>query len=105
MFKQLRTQVGEANAVLRDRSVVTKRELSNTAKLSVFQSVFVLILTYGHETWVMTENVLSQVQTAGMGFLRRVHGVPLRDKLRSCEIRKSPNVELHLLRIERSQLC
>jgi len=35
----------------------TKRELSNTAKLSVFISVFIPILTYGygHESWVMTK--------------------------------------------------
>jgi len=39
--------------------VVTKRELSNTAKLSVFKSVFIPILTYGHESWVKTENVIS----------------------------------------------
>jgi len=35
--------------------------------------------------------------------LRRVHGVTLRDKVRSCDIRRALNVEL-LLRIERSQL-
>ena len=35
--------IAKANAVLRElyRSVVTKRELSNTAKLSDFKSVFV----------------------------------------------------------------
>jgi len=71
------TRIGKANPVLPElyRSMVTKRELSNTAKLSVFKSVFVSILTYGHESWVMTERILSQVQAADMGFLRRVHGV------------------------------
>jgi len=36
--KETATWVGKANAVLRElyRSIVTKRELSNTAKLSVF---------------------------------------------------------------------
>jgi len=38
-----------------------------------------------------------------MGFLRRVHGVTLHDKVLSYEIRKSLDVE-PLLRIERSQL-
>jgi len=51
-------------------SVVTQRELSNTAKLSVFKSVFVPILTYGHESMLMTERILSQVQAAEMGILR-----------------------------------
>jgi len=54
----------------------TKRELSNTVKLSVFISVFVPILTcgYGHESWVMTERILTQVEAPKMGFLRWVHG-------------------------------
>jgi len=55
--------------------VVTKRELSNTVKLSVFKSVFVPILTYGHESWAMTERILTLVQGPEMGFLRRLHGV------------------------------
>jgi len=38
-----------------------------------------------------------------MEFLRRVHGVALRDKVRSCEIREAPDVE-SFHRIERSQL-
>jgi len=48
--------VFKANAVLRElyRSVVTKRELSNTAKLLVFKSVFVPIFTYGQESLVVT---------------------------------------------------
>jgi len=80
------TRIGEVKSVLRElyRSVVTKRELSNTAELSVFKSVFVPILTYGHESWVMIERILSQVQAAEMGILRRVHGVQLREKVRSC---------------------
>ena len=32
-----------------------KRELSKKAKLSIFKQVFVAILTYGYESWVMTE--------------------------------------------------
>jgi len=71
------TRIGEANAVLRElyHSVVTKRELSNTTKLSVFNSVFVPILTYGPESWIMAERILAQVQAPEMGYLRRVHGV------------------------------
>jgi len=63
-------QNGKANAVLRElyRSVVTKRELSRTSKMSGFKSVFVSILTCGHEFWVMTEKKLSQAQAAEMGF-------------------------------------
>jgi len=49
-------------------SVATKRELSNTAKLSAFKSVFVPILTYGHESWVMIERILAQVQEPNLDF-------------------------------------
>jgi len=72
--KEIDTRVGEANAVLREFywSVVTKRELSNIAKLSVFKSVFVPILTYGHEFWVMTERISTQVQAPKMGFLQNL---------------------------------
>ena len=44
------------------RSVVLKRELCTKAKLSVFRSVFVPILTYSHECCVMTERVRFQVR-------------------------------------------
>jgi len=52
MNKRFDTRISEANAVLRElyRSVVTKRELLKTAKLSVFKSVFVPILNCGHES-------------------------------------------------------
>ena len=49
--KEIDTRIGKVNAALRELycSVVAKRELSKTAKLSVFKLVFVPILTYGHE--------------------------------------------------------
>ena len=55
--------------------MVTKRELSNTVKLSVFESVFVPILTYGHESWVMTERIYSGASARDGIFARRLHGV------------------------------
>ena len=60
--QEIDTRIGKANAVLRElHRSVDKKELPNTAKLSVFVSVFVLILTsgYGHESGVMTERILT----------------------------------------------
>ena len=79
-------------------------DFSTKAKLSIFKIIFVPILTYGHEFWVMTERMRSQVQASEMRFLRRIEGVTLFNKVRSSEIRKSLNIEPLLLRIERSQL-
>jgi len=94
--EEIDTRIGKANTFLRElyHSVAAKRqELSNTAKLSVFKSVFVPILTYGHGSWVMTKRILTQVQAPKMGFLRRVHGVT---KGRS-EVRMNPKQETSLV--------
>ena len=63
--------------------------MSKKAMLSLFKTVFVPILTYGHESWVMTERVRSQVQASEMKFLRRIEGVKLFNKVHSSEIGKS----------------
>ena len=50
----------------------------------------------------MNEKVRSRVQAAEMGFLRRISGLTL--LVKSADIRESLNIELLLLRLERSQL-
>ena len=59
--EKLDTRTGKASAVMRALhcSDVMKRELSKKAKLSIFEAVFVPILTYGHESSAMTERVRS----------------------------------------------
>ncbi|TWW61049.1 hypothetical protein D4764_05G0011390 [Takifugu flavidus] len=86
------------------RSVVVKRELSQKAKLSIYRSIFVTTLTYGHELWVMTERTRSRVQAAGISFLCRVAGLSLRDRVRSSAIQEELGVEPLLLRVGRSQM-
>ena len=82
--KQLDTRIGKACAVMRalHSSIVMKRELLKKAKLSIFRAVFVPILTYGHESWVMTKRVRSQVQASKMRFLGKIEGVTLFNKVR-----------------------
>ncbi|KAF7225184.1 tyrosine aminotransferase, partial [Nothobranchius furzeri] len=76
--------IGAASAVMRAlyRSVVVKRELSQKAKLSIYRSIYVPTLTYGHELWVVTERTRSRIQAAKMSFLHRVAGLSLRDRVR-----------------------
>ena len=104
--EELDTRIGKASAVMQvlHYSLVMKRELSKKAKLSIFKTVFVPILTYGHESWLMTERVQSQVQASETRFLRRIERVTLFNKARSSEIQKSPNIERLLLQIKRSRL-
>ena len=86
------------------QSVVLKQELCTKAKLFVFKSVFVPILTYGHKSWIMTKKVESRVQSAEMGFLGNVKGLSLLDKFKSTDIHQSLNIKPLLLDIKLSQL-
>ena len=106
MEREMDRRIGAASAVMRAlyRSVVVKKELSRKAKLSIYRSIYVPILTYGHELWVVTETTRSRIQAAEMSFLRRVAGLSLRDKVRSSDIRRELGVEPLLLHIERSPL-
>jgi len=56
---EIDTRISKANAVLRElyRPLLTKQEFFDTTKLTVFKSVFVPILSYGHESWVMTRAI------------------------------------------------
>ena len=87
--KEFDTRIGKTSAVMRvfHYSVFMKRESSKKAKLSVFKAVFVPILTYGHESWVRTERVRSQVQAFEMRFLRKIEGVAPFNKVRSSDLK------------------
>ena len=63
MGREIDWRVGAAGAVLHalHRTVVTKRELSQKAKLSIYRSIFGPTLTYGHERWVITNRMRSLV--------------------------------------------
>ena len=86
------------------RSIVQKRKVYKKAKFSVFRSIFVPILTYGHKCWVMTKKVRSRVQAAEIGFFQKVKNLSLFNKIKTNVIRQSFNIEQLHLRIERSQL-
>uniref|UniRef100_A0AAV2LL43 Reverse transcriptase domain-containing protein n=1 Tax=Knipowitschia caucasica TaxID=637954 RepID=A0AAV2LL43_KNICA len=106
MEREIDRRIGAACAVMRSlyRTVVVKRELSRKAKLSIYRSIFVPSLTYGHELWVMTERTRSRIQAVEMSFLRRVAGRSLRDRVRSSVTREELGVEPLLLHVERNQL-
>lgn len=55
--REISRTIGAAGAVLNFLyyTVVTKREQSRKARLSIYRSISVPILTYGHEIWVMSE--------------------------------------------------
>ncbi|KAK7881170.1 hypothetical protein WMY93_029579 [Mugilogobius chulae] len=106
MEREIDRRIDAASAVMQSlyRTVVVKKELSRKAKLSIYRSIYVPTLTYGHELWVMTERTRSRIQAVEMSFLRRVAGRSLRDKVRSSVTREELGVEPLLLHVERGQL-
>ncbi|KAK3527969.1 hypothetical protein QTP86_013084 [Hemibagrus guttatus] len=68
MDREIDRWIGAAAAVMRSmyRFVVVKKELSRKAKLSIYQSIYVPTLTYGHELWVMTEREAVEVARASV---------------------------------------
>ena len=105
MEREMDRQYGAASAVIRAlyRTVVVKRGLSQKAKLSIYQSIFVPTLTYGHELCVVTERMRSRIQVAEMSFLRRVAGLSFIGWGAQTS-GGSSEVEPLLLRVERGQL-
>ncbi|KAK3544271.1 hypothetical protein QTP86_008996 [Hemibagrus guttatus] len=106
MDREIDRRIGAMAAVMRSmyQSVVVKKELSRKAKLSIYQSIYVPTLTYGHELWVMTERIRPRIQAAEINFLRRVAGHSLRDRVRSSVTWEELEVEPLFLHIERGQL-
>ena len=80
--QEMDIQIGAASAVMQAlyRSIVVKRELSRKVKLSIYRSISVPTLTFGHELWVVTERTRLRIQVAEMSFLRRVAGLSLKDR-------------------------
>ena len=66
------TRIGKASAIMQALhcSVVMKRALSKKAKLSIFKTVFVHILTYDCDTCVITERVRSQLSVRNEVFTK-----------------------------------
>ena len=56
--------------------------------------LYVPILTYGHDCWIMNEKVRSRIEAAGMGVLRRFSGLTMLDKITRADIPLSLIIEL-----------
>uniref|UniRef100_A0A3Q2GNP4 NACHT domain-containing protein n=1 Tax=Cyprinodon variegatus TaxID=28743 RepID=A0A3Q2GNP4_CYPVA len=106
MEREIDRCIGAASAIKRAlyQSVVVKTELSQKAKPSIYCSIYIPTLIYGHQLWVMTKRMRSRIQAADMSFLHSVSGLSFREMMRSLVIHGGLKVEPLLLHIERSQL-
>ena len=52
----------------------SKTEISKVFKKTIFKNTFVRVLTYGAETWVLTEKHLNSLLATEMRYIRKVEG-------------------------------
>ena len=71
--EELDTRIGKVSAAMQalHYSVIMKHKFSKKAKLSIFKVVFVPILTYGQEFWVMTEKRDHKRKRPNWGFYEK----------------------------------
>ncbi len=57
--QEIGRRIGAVGAVLRSLylTAVTRRQLNQKAKFSIYRSIFVPSLSYGHEGWIATERM------------------------------------------------
>ena len=104
--KEIDRRINLASLVARElgKGIIGNLKLSKEAQISIYRSLFKSTLTYGHETWILTERIRSRVQAAEMRFLRKIVGVTRLDQIRNTRIREELNLQPLLLEIEKSQL-
>lgn len=78
-----------------------KEELSCEAKLSIYWTVYVPTLTYGHEIWLVTGRTWPWIQAAEIRWV--VGLLNLRDLLRSSDVWRELRVEPLVIGVEGSR--
>lgn len=71
MEREVDKRIGAASTVMQGlyRTIVVKRELSQKAKFSIYQSIYSLTFTYGHELHVVTKRMRLWIQAVEMSFV------------------------------------
>lgn len=73
------------------RHLVLDRKAPEKAKIIVFESYYLLILTYKAETWKMAKRDWSRIQAGEMNFLRAIKDKTRRYRLRNTNFRDELN--------------
>ncbi|KAK0147518.1 hypothetical protein N1851_012990 [Merluccius polli] len=104
--REMERWIGAVSAVMQALywTAVVKRELSQKAKLLIYQAIYIPTLTYGHQLWVVTERTRSGIQAAEMSFLHRVAGLSVRDMVKSSDIRRESEAAAPLRRKEPAEV-
>ena len=87
-----------------NRQFISKSEVSEKTKKTVFKTVYVPTLIYGCESWALTAKQQSRLQATEMRYLRRTIGKTRRDRIRNTVVRQRLNIDPVMRTIENSQL-
>jgi Reverse transcriptase (RNA-dependent DNA polymerase)/Endonuclease-reverse transcriptase len=87
-----------------NKNFLGMKQISRNTKLKVYKAIFCPILTYGSESWILTQNIKSRLQATEMKYLRRVKGITRRDRVRNEAVREELNVEPIMTKIKIQQL-
>ena len=87
-----------------NKKFIDKKEISRETKMKVFKTIYRPILTFGYESWILTERQKSQIQAMEMKYLQRVRGVTKIDKKRNIDIREDLKIQSTLEFIEARQI-
>ena len=87
------------------KKVYDSRGISRGAKVTVFEAVAIPALTYGCESWVLTEREKSRLQATEMRVLGKIAGVTRLDQVRNETVRDRLRLEPVLKKVERRREC
>ena len=96
-------RIGRAATVVGSlrKTVFGNKELSNEAKMTVYNAVVVPTLVYGCETWVLKDRDKTRLQAAEMKVLRSVVGVTRLERVRNEAIRERLKQEAVVAQVKR----
>lgn len=87
-----------------NKGFINKKEISKRTKMNVYKTIFRPILTYGCESWVLSQQQRSKIQASEMKYLRRVKGVTRQDRIRNDFIREELEIQSIMEFIEQRQI-
>ena len=103
MESELERRIGRAATVVGSirKTVFGNKELSNEAKMTVYNAVVVPTLVYGCETWVLKDRDKTRLQAAEIKVLRSGVGVTSLECVRNEAIRERLKQEAVVAQVKR----